>query len=380
MAKKDYYAIIGVAKDASDEDIKKAYRKLAMKYHPDRNPDNKEAEEKFKEAAEAYQVLSDPQKRSRYDQMGHAGVNDQGGFSSNMNMDDIFTNFSDIFENIFSGGGGGGRHRQKRGTSTEPQPQRGHDLRQEITISFKDSFTGIDSNLSYVRFIPCETCHAKGTTAGTTVKNCSTCHGTGQVQFQQGFFAFAQPCNACSGHGFTIPSPCTTCKGQTRIQKRDKFSVSIPKGIQDGMELRIGDKGDAGIFGGGTGDLYVRVTVQEDPKFKRKDDDLLCSMMLTYPQLVLGCQVEIESIDGSKETLKVPSGTPADHKIVLTGKGFTSIRGRGKGSLVVKLKCYIPKKISSEATKALREYSDIVGTSVVDSEDGIIGFFKKFLG
>jgi molecular chaperone DnaJ len=374
---KDYYKVLGVSQQATEEEIKKAYRKLALKYHPDRNPGNKEAEEKFKEAAEAYRVLSDSEKRKRYDQFGAAGVEGGPGGFGDMNMEDIFTNFSDIFENLFGGGMGAGR----RPGQTGPQPQAGHDLHKEISITLRESFVGTSKDVAYYRFVACSTCNAKGTAPGTSTQVCSACQGTGQQQYRQGFFAFSQPCPKCGGQGFTIPSPCTTCKGQTRIQKLDKFSINVPKGIQNDMELRIADKGDAGIFGGSTGDLYVRVKVQPDPKFSRAYDDLLCSVMLTYPELVFGCQVEIESIDGSKETIKVPQGTSVGHVVSLTGKGFANVKGRGRGNLLVEIKCHVPKKLSAEASKKLKEYSDLIGTAVTEPASGsIAGFFKKFLG
>ncbi len=258
MAKRDYYEILGVPKGAAQDEIKKAYRKSALKYHPDRNPDNKEAEEKFKEAAEAYEILSNKQKRSQYDQFGHnqmGGMGGQAGF--NMNMDDIFDHFGDIFGDIF---GGQGRHRR----TTGPEAKRGHDLYKEITITLKDAFTGIKKDISYYHFVPCKACDAKGAKKGTQAHQCTTCQGMGQVQMRQGFFMYSQTCGACAGQGFIISSPCPECKGQSRKQVYDKFSVSVPKGIFDGAELRISGKGDAGIFGGPSGSLFLRIKIQPD--------------------------------------------------------------------------------------------------------------------
>lgn len=376
--KRDFYEILGVAKTASADEIKKAYRALAMKYHPDRNPGNKEAEEKFKEASEAYEVLSDEQKRRQYDQFGHAGMGMGGGPGGNgMNMDDIFENFGDIFGDLFGGSAGGGRRRKR---SSGPEPKRGHDLHKDVEITLKDAFLGTKLDISYSRFVICDTCKGKGAQKGTSVETCATCGGSGQMNFRQGFFMYSQPCNACHGEGFIIPSPCTDCKGQSRKQVYDKFTLNIPKGIYDGAEMRAADKGDAGIYGGGYGDMIITVHVMPDKNFKRVGDDLICSIMLTYPQLVFGCQVDIENIDGTKESIKVPKGCPVDERIVISGKGFTKLRGNTKGNLIVETKCHIPKKLSAEAKQVLTEYSDLIGTQADDRDGAIASFFKKFLG
>jgi molecular chaperone DnaJ len=377
MTKKDYYEILGVSKDASQQDIKAHYRKLALKYHPDRNPDNKDAENKFKEAAEAYEVLSDPEKRRKYDQYGHSGIEGMGGFSSqDVNMEDIFSQFGDIFGGIF--GQGGGRTRQKR--QTAPTPKRGHDLYKEITITLKESFLGTKQEVSYYHFIPCQACEGKGAQKGTIYQTCTTCHGTGQQTYQQGFFAFSQTCGTCMGEGFTIPSPCQSCGGQSRIQRFEKITPTIPRGIFDGAELRISGKGDAGIFGGPSGDLYLKVHVKADKKFKRVGDNLESTLMLTYPQLALGAQVEVESIDGSKETIKIPKGTPVGELIRVPSKGFYRVHSQKRGDWVIITNCYIPKKLSVEAKDLLKTYSDLVGTETETNQTTITGFFKKFLG
>ncbi len=378
MSKRDYYEILGIGRDASADAIKAAYRKLALKYHPDRNPNNKEAEEKFKEAAEAYEVLSDAQKRKMYDQFGHAGA--QGGMGGgfhghDMSMDDIFENFGDIFGSMF---GGGSQKKTKRRSG--PEPKRGHDLYKEMDISLKEAFLGTKREIGYNRFFICETCKNKGTKPGTSAQTCSNCHGTGQMQFRQGFFMYAQTCSSCNGEGFTIANPCTDCKGKSRIQKYDKFTVNIPSGIFDGAEIRVAERGDAGTFGGASGDLLIKIKVLPDPNFKRAGDDLVCNVILTYPQLVLGCQVEIESIDGTKETIKIPKGCPIDEHITIPGKGFAKLRSSVKGNLIVVTKCHIPKKLDEAAKKALTEYSQAIGTSVNSSDGYIAGFFKKFLG
>lgn len=376
MQNRDYYEILGVAKTATEQEIKDAYRKLALKYHPDRNPNNKEAEDKFKEALEAYQVLSDAEKRKRYDQYGKAGVNGSAGYSQDMNMDDIFENFGDIFESFFGNAGKG------RGAKRPAQPvaRRGHNLGKEVTISLKEAFLGVKKELTYYHFENCTDCKGQGTQPNTTFQTCTQCHGSGQQTFRQGFFAFNQTCTTCGGEGFIIPSPCTTCKGKTRIQKLAKFTVTIPKGIFDGATLNIPEKGDAGVFGGPAGDLSLRIIVTPDKKFRRVNDDLECNVMLTYPELVLGCQVEIESIDGTKETLKIPKGTDVGQRILIKGKGFAHLRKSGNGDMVVTTQCHIPKKITAEAKDTLEKYSAIIGTTVHDNDNSIVGFFKKFLG
>ncbi len=372
MSKKDFYEVLGVARTASADEIKAAYRKLALKYHPDRNPGNKEAEEKFKEAAQAYEVLSDEKKRKAYDQFGHAGMGAGQGFSNQgMNMEDIFEHFGDVFGDIFN------QHRPRK--KTGPEPRRGHDLHKDISISLKDAYTGTKQEIAYYHFETCDLCKGKGTKAGTKAVVCATCKGTGEIHFSQGFFMYTQACSTCGGQGFTIPSPCPSCNGQSRKQVYDKFNVTIPAGIFDGAELRIAGKGDAGVYGGPSGDLFLRVSVMPDKNFKRVEDDLTCTMLLTYPQLVFGSQVEIENIDGSKETIKISKGCPVGERIIVAGKGFPKLRGTGRGNLVVITNCDIPKKLSDAAKEHLTQYSREIGTST-QGNSGLSGFFKKFLG
>ena len=376
---RDYYEILGVARTASADEIKKAYRALALKYHPDRNPGNKEAEEKFKEASGAYDVLSDAKKRQQYDQFGHAGMNMGGGGQGGpggMNMEDIFESFGDIFGDMFSGGQSRSRAKKK----AAPEPRRGHDLQKEIQITLKEAYVGTSTDVGYNHFIPCETCKGKGAAKGTSYQTCPTCAGSGQMNFRQGFFMYSQPCSQCHGEGFIIPSPCPDCKGQSRKQIYDKFSVNIPKGIYDGAELRVAGKGDAGVFGGPSGDLILVVHVMPDKNFKRTGDDLVGSVLLTYPQLVLGSQVEIENIDGTKETIKIPKGCPVGEKITIAGKGFQKLRGNTRGNLVIVTKCSIPTKLSAESKELLTKYAGIIGNQPEDKDGNILSFFKKFLG
>lgn len=381
MSKQNYYDILGVTKSATIDEIKKAYRKLAMKYHPDRNPGNKEAEEAFKQAAEAYEVLSDETKRKTYDQYGHSGYQNMNQGGSHMNMDDIFQHFGDIF-------GGAGinfddmfNQQSGRRKKTGPTPQRGHDVIHELTISLKDAYLGTKQEISYYHAFACKDCNHQGFKNKTDMQTCAQCKGAGQVRYQQGFFAVSQPCHACQGQGFSIKNPCTSCKGQSRKQEFERFSVNIPAGIFNGAELRITQKGDAGLYGGTAGDLYIKVKVTPDKKFQRHDDDLICHLMLTYPQLVLGCQMEIENIDGSKLSIKIPKGCNVGEKITVAGKGFSKLKGYGTGNLIIITQCHIPKKLTSEQKEAIDLLSVQLSSDVSDNNDGFISsIFKKFLG
>jgi molecular chaperone DnaJ len=374
MSKKDYYTILGVEKTATDAEIKKAYRALAIKFHPDRNPDNKEAEKSFKEATEAYEVLSNKDKRARYDQYGHAGMHAGSDYHSYQDMNDIFSHFGDVFGSFFGGGAGGGHHRQRTG----PTPTQGHDLAYDMNISLKEAFTGCKKEVKIYHYISCTTCSASGCKPGTKPTACSTCKGQGSTVIQQGFFSFSQPCRSCNGNGFSITSPCDSCRGQTRVQKYDTLSITIPAGIFHNADLRVTGKGDAGTFGGPAGSLYVKVSITNDPKFKRRGDDLVCTLTPTYAQLVLGAQIEVPSVDGSKHTVKIPKGASIGQEISVPGKGFARLQGAGSGNFVCVLHCAIPRKISAEAKEALLAYDKLVDHE--ESQGGIRGFFKKFLG
>lgn len=375
--KRDYYVVLGVPKNASQDDIKKAYRKLAMQHHPDRNPDNKEAEEKFKEAAQAYEVLSDPAKRKKYDQFGHAGM-EHGDYGQHSDFGDIFENFSDIFEGLFGQQAGQKRGAKKRGG---PAPAQGHDLSQRIDISLQEAYSGVKKELKIYHYQPCEVCKFTGCKDGSKPSECSSCQGAGSVAYRQGFFSYSQPCSACYGQGFKISSPCTACRGQSRSQKHEKLTITIPAGIYQNAELRVSGKGDAGIFGGPAGDLYLVVNILPQSKFHRRENDLVTTLNLTYPQLVLGCQVEIENIDGTRETIKIPKGCPVGKEIKVAEKGFAKLHSKGRGDLVIITNCDIPTKLNEETKNSLLEYAEKLGnTSSSSSEGGISGFFKRFLG
>jgi len=375
MTKKDFYEILGVPRTASEQDIKAAYRKLALKYHPDRNPGNKEAEEKFKEAAEAYEILSNKEKRAQYDQFGHAGPQ-MGGFGGQeMNMDDIFRNFGDIFEgfgDIF------GFSQKKR--SSGPSARHGHDRQLSIAIPLKDAYTGTKIEVSYTRLVQCPTCKGTGVKAGTKTEECKKCRGAGEIHHQRGFFMYSQTCSACAGQGYTIPNPCPDCKGSARKQIYEKFSVKIPAGIYDGAELRISGKGDDGIHGGQSGSLFITINVAPDKQFKREGDNLVCTLLLSYPQLVLGAHVEVTAIDGSKEMIKIPKGCPSSNRLIIPGKGFSRVKGHGRGDWIIIAQCHIPQHLSKEAKDELKKYDELIGPNVDEQQGFISSFFKKFIG
>ncbi len=375
MIQRDYYEILGVAKNASADEIKKSYRKLALKHHPDRNPNNKEAEEKFKEAAQAYEILSNSDKRAKYDQFGHSGVNQNTGHAGAgySDINDIFENFGDIFGDLF---GNKKQQRKKSGLS----PKRGHDLSKNVEISLKDAYTGTTLDLGIYRYEECTSCRGTGCKLGASTSMCSSCHGQGEVSYRQGFFAFSQACSACAGEGYIIEAPCSTCRGQSRVQKFEKISDrNIPAGIFDGAEVRITGKGDAGIYGGETGDLYVKISIKSDKLFVRRDNDLVTKLVLTYPQLVFGCQVEIENIDGKKGTIKIPKGTQVGQEIIVAGKGFFDLKNKIYGNWVIVSQCHIPKTLNTNAKEILKKYSDEIGQDCNDS-NSVSGFFKRFLG
>lgn len=378
--KRDYYDVLGVPRGASVDEIKGAYRKMAMKYHPDRNPGNKEAEEKFKEATVAYDTLSDTKKRAAYDQFGHdaqqfGGAGGHAGFHGNVNMEDIFESFGDIFGSFFNNADA----KQKRSKGNGPTPKRGHDLYKEEQLTLKESFMGVKKEVQYTRFVVCVSCAGKGMEHGTKVQKCTQCNGMGQLQYKQGFFLHMEQCRACQGEGFLIPSPCKECKGASRVHQHERFSINIPSGVHEGIEVRFAGRGDAGVYGGSAGDLIVKIIVKADAKFQRVGDDLVSTVTLTYPQLVFGCQLEVISIDESVEQIKVPKGCAVGDEIVIPEKGFQHLHGRKRGNFVIKTRCDIPKKLSAQAKDLLSQYSDQIGTTVASEGSGIIGFFKRFL-
>jgi molecular chaperone DnaJ len=346
-SKRDYYEILAVEKTASDAEIKSAYRKQALKYHPDRNPGDHAAEESFKECAEAYAILADPDKRAAYDRYGHAGV--QGAAGAAGFDPNVFTGFEDILGglgDIFGFGDlfGGGRRRGG--------PQRGADLRYDLEISFEESAAGAETAIQIPRSENCETCSGTGAAPGTQPAVCNLCRGAGQVRTQQGFFTVARTCPQCRGTGKTITSPCKTCRGAGRISKEKKITVKIPAGIATGQQLRLQGEGEAGYGGGPPGSLYVVIHVQEHEYFRRDGVNLFCEIPVNFPTVALGGEIDVPTLNGT-EKVKVPEGTQTGTTLRLRGKGMPDVNGHGKGDLFATVQVITPKKLSKEQRQVL---------------------------
>jgi molecular chaperone DnaJ len=352
MAKRDFYEILGVAKNASDDEIKKAYRKLAMKYHPDRNPDNKQAEEKFKEAKEAYEMLSDTQKREAYDRFGHAGVDpNMGGGAGAGGFGGGFSDaFGDIFGDIFGGGGG-----RSRGG---PQVYRGADLRYNLDITLEQAANGFETTIRVPSWDECETCHGSGAKPGTSPTTCGTCGGHGQVRMQQGFFSIQQTCPKCHGTGKVIPDPCTTCSGAGRIKRNKTLEVKIPAGIDDGMRIRSTGDGEPGMNGGPPGDLYVEIHIKQHSVFQRDGDDLHCEMPISFARAALGGDIEVPTLSG-KVSFSVPEGTQTGKTFRLRGKGIKGVRSGFPGDLFCHVVVETPVKLTEKQKDLLREFEQL---------------------
>lgn len=348
VTKRDYYEVLGVSRTATDVEIKSAYRKLALKYHPDRNPGDHSAEEKFKESAEAYSVLADPDKRHLYDRYGHAGLGGAatGGFDPN-----VFTGFEDILGglgDIFGFGDAFGGGRRRGGV------QRGADLRYDLEISFDEAAKGTETTIQIPRQEACETCSGTGAAPGTKATTCPQCHGRGQLRYQQGFFTVARTCGQCRGTGSVVSKPCSTCKGSGRVQKERKLTVRVPAGIATGQRLRLTGEGEAGGPGGPAGDLYVVIHVQEHPFFHRDGNDLHCEVPLNFSTIALGGEIRIPTLEGA-EPFKVPEGTESGQAFRLRGRGMPDVGGRGRGDLFVTVKVITPKKLTREQKKLLEQ-------------------------
>jgi molecular chaperone DnaJ len=349
VSKRDYYEILTVSRTATDQEIKSAYRKLALQFHPDRNPGDKSAEEKFKEAAEAYSVLADTDKRHLYDRFGHAGL---GGAATGGFDPSVFTGFEDILGglgDVFGFGDmfGGGRRRGG--------PQRGSDLRYDLEISFEESARGSETAIQIPRQETCNTCNGSGAEPGSKPTTCPQCHGRGQLRYQQGFFTVARTCGQCRGTGQIIAKPCATCRGAGRVQQERKITVRIPPGIATGQRLRLTGEGEGGTAGGPPGDLYVVVHVQEHSFFQREGNDLYCEIPLNFPTLALGGEITVPLLDGV-EPFTVPEGTQTGTTFRVRGKGMPDVSGRGKGDLLVTVKVATPKKLSKEQKKILEQF------------------------
>ncbi len=350
MAKRDFYEILGVAKNASEEEIKKSYRKLAMKYHPDRNPDSKESEEKFKEVKEAYEMLTNPEKREAYDRYGHAGVDPNmgagggGGFGGGGFAD----SFGDIFGDIFGGGGG-------RGRSGGPQVYRGADLRYNLEITLEQAAHGFDTTIRVPSWDKCDTCHGTGAKPGTAPVTCGTCGGHGQVRMQQGFFSIQQTCPKCHGNGKVITDPCAPCGGQGRIKRNKTLEVKIPAGIDNGMRIRSSGNGEPGTNGGPAGDLYVEIHIKPHAVFQREGDDLHCEMPISFVKATLGGEIEVPTLSG-KVSFTIPEGTQSGKTFRLKGKGIKGVRSGYAGDLFCHVAVETPVKLTEKQKDLLREF------------------------
>ncbi|MBX3035256.1 MAG: molecular chaperone DnaJ [Bdellovibrionaceae bacterium] len=368
--RRDFYEVLGVSRDADGETIKKAYRKLAMQLHPDKNPGNREAEEKFKEAAEAYNILSDPEKKSRYDRFGHAAFG-QGGMGGGgfQNMEDIFQNFGDIFGDLFGGMAGAGGANQRR----RPQgPRRGADLRYLIEIELKDVISGMDREIEFDADESCDECHGSGAEKGSKPVPCTTCHGSGQVVRSQGFFTMASPCPTCEGTGQMIKNPCKKCSGRGRLEKHHRLRISIPAGVDTGTRLRVNGEGEGGYLGGPNGDLYVEIRVKDHPQFERDGDDLYAELSVPYVQMLLGGEVEVPTVTGA-EKLHVPAGTNAGDEVSLESQGLPSLRGKRRGDIHYRVNVKFPETISKEEARLLKDIAKLHDLKVGEGHGGLFG-------
>ena len=377
--KRDYYDVLGVSKSADATELKKAYRKLAMKYHPDKNPGDKEAEEKFKEINEAYEVLSDETKRRNYDQFGHEGVNGQGfggagGFGGQGfgGFDDIF---GDIFGDMFGGGFGGGGRQRRRG------PERGADIKQRVTISFEEAAFGKKVQVKINRSEECEECHGSGAKPGTSKKTCPTCNGSGQVQSVQrtpfGNIASTRTCSTCNGEGEVIDSPCTKCHGKGSIRKTKTIEVDIPAGIDAGQMIKLGGQGELGSRGGPRGDLYIEVNVNSHPLFTREGYDVYLEMPITFAQATLGDKIQVPTLDGKVE-YEIPEGTQTGTVFRLKGKGIPKLRSNVRGDQYVKVTVEIPKKLNDKQKELVRQFAKECGGEVHQKQKTLADKIDKF--
>ena len=386
--KRDYYEVLGLSKGATDEEIKKAYRKMAKQYHPDLHPDDPEAAEKFKEVNEANDVLSDPQKRQRYDQFGHAGVDPSygagagggfGGFSGGFSGGDF--DFGDIFDTFFGGGMGGMGGMGGSGRSNPNGPKKGADIAINLDISFMEACKGVTHNVDITRSETCDTCNGSGAKPGTTPKTCPDCNGSGQVRFQQrtilGSMMSTRPCSKCGGKGKIIENVCDTCRGSGKTQKRKPVTINVPAGIDDGQILRVRSQGNAGTNGGERGDLNVRISVRKDPLFERKDFDIWTEIPITYAQAVLGAEVVVPTIDG-EVNFTIPEGTQPDTVFRLRGKGVKKLQRDGRGDQFVKVILEVPRTLNKSQREALLAFSEQLTEKNNVKQTGFLDKLKKF--
>ena len=375
--KRDYYEVLGVSRNATADDLKKAYRKLAVKYHPDKNPDDKAAEEKFKEVSEAYDILSDDQKRAAYDRYGHAAfAGGMGGGGAGGGMHDPF----DIFKEVFGGGGGvfesffgGGGGSQRRAGGS----QRGADLRYALEITLEEAAHGAEKEIEYERLVSCKTCTGSGSASGSGKKTCRTCGGAGQVISSRGFFQVQQTCPDCGGTGETITDPCKPCRGVGRVKERTRVRLRIPAGIEEGSRLRSQGNGDTGTSGGSSGDLYVVIHLKPHEVFQRDGDDLHCEMPMSFTTAALGGELTVPTIEG-KATVKIPAGTQSGTTFRLRGKGLKHLGGSSNGDLYVHVQIAVPSKLNGEQKAKLQEFAQLLGENASEMEESFFEKAKKF--
>ncbi len=367
MAKRDYYEVLGINKSASADQIKSAYRKLAVKYHPDKNKGDKASEEKFKEASEAYHVLSNAERKQNYDNFGHAAFENGGGGRGGFGNFDFSSSFSDIFEDIFGEGFGGGR-RSRRSNN------RGSDLRYDLSITLEEAYSGKKQDIKFSTSEKCNTCKGSGSKPGTSASSCSMCGGHGQVRSSQGFFTIQQTCPQCSGSGEQITNPCSECSGQGKRQASKRLSVTIPKGVDDGTRIRLSGKGEAGTKGAGSGDLYLFINVYSHDLFKRSDENLFFECPISIADAALGTSIEIPTIDGGKAKIKIPAGTQSGKQFRLKGKGMPFMRGSGNGDLYIQVNTEVPISLNREQKELLEKFREIENEK---SNPSIKKFFQK---
>ena len=367
MAKRDYYDVLGINKNASADQIKSAYRKLAVKYHPDKNQGDKSAEDKFKEASEAYHILSNSERKQNYDNFGHAAFENGGGGRGGFGNFDFSNQFSDIFEDFFGEGFGGGR-RSRRSNN------RGSDLRYDLSISLEEAFSGKKQDIKFSTSEKCNTCSGSGSKPGYEAGACSMCGGHGQVRSSQGFFTVQQTCPQCAGSGEEITNPCSNCNGQGKKQASKRLSVTIPKGVDDGTRIRLAGKGEAGSRGGSNGDLYLFINVYSHELFKRSEENLFFECPVSIADAALGTSIEIPTIDGGKAKIKIPAGTQSGRQFRLKAKGMPYIRGSGSGDLYVQVNTEVPISLNSEQKELLEKFREIENEK---SNPSIKKFFQK---
>ncbi len=370
MSKRDYYEVLGVSKDASSQELKKAYRRVAMKHHPDRNPDNPESEELFKEASEAYEILSDSQKKAAYDQYGHAGVDGQAGMGGGEGFGNFSDIFGDVFGDIFSGGGGG-----RRGG-----PARGSDLRYTLDLSLEDAVKGTTVKIKVPTLVNCKPCKGSGAKSGTSPKSCSTCGGVGQVRMQQGFFSVQQTCPSCRGKGTIISDPCRECHGHGRVEETKTLSVKVPPGVDTGDRIRLAGEGEAGADGGPSGDLYVQVSVKDHEFFQRDGKNLYCEVPISIFDACLGGELEVPTLDG-RVKLKVPAETQTGKLFRMRGKGVVPVRGGSAGDLMCRVVIETPVNLSKKQKEVLQELKDgMKGQKNSPKQESWFEGMKNFFG